>query len=291
MKRRIDKEASLLDCVLGMLGTASRTSVKQIISNGMVKVNGRMVTNPANVLRPGDIVDYEKKSFQVSKIRPPHPLIFEDHEILVSEKPPGLLTIGNKGTGGTSFYQQMSAWVKEKSKGKEQLFIVHRLDREVSGLLLMAKSEVVREKLKENWMGVVKRYYALVQGEPPQDSGTIRTWLAEGADQRVYSTRNEQEGKLAITHYTVMDRTPGFTLCEITLETGRKNQIRVHLSDLGCPVVGDRRYGAVDRFERRIRLHACYLAFKHPVTGKWMEIKSKMPKSFLVLNPENEKYK
>lgn len=218
-------------------------------------------------------------------------MLYEDSAILVTVKPAGLLTIGDRGTGGTSFYQEMQAYVKENSKGKERLHVVHRLDREVSGILVMAKSEKIQEEIKANWGKAKKLYYALVEGDPKEDKGTIRTWLTEGHDQKVFSVREQEGAKLAITHYRVMDRTGDYALLEVELETGRKNQIRVHLSEMGCPVVGDRRYGADARYERRIRLHAYYLAIPHPDTGAVMEFKSRMPKGFLELKPGDEKYK
>jgi 23S rRNA pseudouridine1911/1915/1917 synthase len=291
MKTRITKEASLLEYLHGEFKTASRTTAKQRIVHGNVKVNGRMVTNPAIVLKPGDTVEYLRQAVTVKKTKPPYQVLYEDNALLVAVKPAGLLTIGDRGLGGTSFYQQMQAYVKENSKGKERLFVVHRLDREVSGILLFAKSEKLQEEIKEKWAEAKKLYYALVEGQPPDDSGTIRSWLAEGHDQKVFSVKNPEGAKLATTHYRVMDRTPDYALMEVQLETGRKNQIRVHLSEMGCPVVGDRRYGADARFERRIRLHAFYLAIRHPDTGNLIEFKSKMPKGFLELKPADEKYK
>lgn len=291
MKIKIDKPVSLLDHLHGEFQSASKTTVKQRIVHGNVRVNGKMITNPAAMLKEGDIVEYQKQAVRINKVKPPYQVLFEDEAILVSVKPAGLLTIGDRGLGGTSFYQQMQAYVKESSKGKERLFVVHRLDREVSGILLFAKSEALQERIKSSWMDTKKLYYALVEGEPKDDKGTIRSWLVEGHDQRVYSVKVREGAKLGITHYRVMDRTPGFALLEVELETGRKNQIRVHLSEMGCPVVGDRRYGADARYERRIRLHAFYLSFRHPVTDKLIEFKSKMPKGFLELKPEDEKYK
>jgi 23S rRNA pseudouridine1911/1915/1917 synthase len=291
MKKKITKEISLLDHLLGEFKTASKTTVKQRITHGNVRVNGKMVTNPSVMLQEGDAVEYEKQSVKITKVKPPFQVLFEDDAILVAVKPAGLLTIGDKGLGGTSFYQQMQAYVRENSKGKERLFVVHRLDREVSGILLFAKSEKLQEEIKDHWMDTKKLYYALVEGQPAEERGTIRSWLVEGHDQRVYSVKVQEGAKLGITHYRVMDRTPDFALLEVELETGRKNQIRVHLSEMGCPVVGDRRYGADARYERRIRLHAFYLSIRHPVTGKLIDFKSKMPKGFLELKPGDEKYK
>jgi 23S rRNA pseudouridine1911/1915/1917 synthase len=285
------RECKLIELLTEEFKTASKTTVKQLITHGSVKVNGKMVNNPAQVVKPGDKVEYFREQRMQSKVKPPYPVYFEDDSILITEKPAGLLTIGDKGLGGTSFYKIMLDFVKEKSKGKERLFVVHRLDREVSGLLLFAKSEELQQKIKEGWRDAKKLYYALVEGTPPEEKGTIRSWLVEGRDQKVYSVKIQEGAKLGITHYRVMDKTPDFTLLEVELETGRKNQIRVHLSEMDCPVVGDRRYGADATYDRRIRLHAFYLSVIHPVTGRLIEAKSKMPKGFLVLKPQDEKYK
>jgi len=291
MKIKVGQEISLIGLLHQEFRDASRTSVKKLISHGSIKVNGKMTTNPSVLVEPGDEVEYIKRQKPQTKIKAPFPVIFEDAEIFVAEKPAGLLTIGDKGLGGTSFYKIMLEFVKEKSKGEERIFIVHRLDREVSGLLVFAKSGEIQQKLKDNWGQSKKMYYALVEGHPPEESGTIKTWLMDGKDQRVVSVQEQDGAKYAITHYRILDKTEEFALLEVQLETGRKNQIRVHLSGMGCPVVGDRRYGADARFERRIRLHAFYLSFPHPMTGIQTEFKSKMPKNFLVLKPENEKYK
>ncbi|MEI7896722.1 MAG: RluA family pseudouridine synthase [bacterium] len=291
MKIKIQEPTTLLDHLFSQLQTASKTTVKNKIVHGNVRVNGKMVTNPAAMLKEGDAVEYVKQAVKINKVKPPYQVLFEDGAILVAVKPAGLLTIGDRGLGGTSFYQQMAAYVKENSKGKERLFVVHRLDREVSGILLFAKSEKIQEEIKNHWMDTKKLYYALVEGQPKEDKGTIRSWLMEGHDQRVYSVQVQEGAKLGITHYRVMDRTPDYALLEVELETGRKNQIRVHLSEMDCPVVGDRRYGADSTYERRIRLHAFYLSIRHPATGKLIDFKSKMPKGFLELKPGDEKYK
>jgi 23S rRNA pseudouridine1911/1915/1917 synthase len=291
MKIVSKEKISLMEVLLTAFNEASRTTVKKWIAHSNVKVNGKLETNPATVVNPGDVVEYNRQTFRPGKIKPPYPVFFEDEHLLVAEKPAGLLTIGDRGLGGTSFYQQMLGYVKENSKGKERIFVVHRLDREVSGLLVFTKSEDLQTRFKEQWKEVKKLYYALVEGQPVNDTGTIRSWLMEGNDQKVHSVKEMDGAKWAVTHYRVMDRTPDYALLEVELETGRKNQIRVHLSEMGCPVVGDRRYGANDRYERRIRLHAFYLSFRHPATDQIIEVKSKMPKSFLALKPGDEKYK
>ena len=275
----------------GALNGASKTSVKNRITHRNVRVNGRVVTNPSVMLKTGDVVEYEKQAPKPDRIKPPYHVIFEDEFILVAVKPAGLLTVGNRETGGSSFYLELKEYVKQNSKGREKLYVIHRLDREVSGILVFAKSETVQEQIKERWTEALKKYYALVEGAPEKDQDTICSWLAEGHDQKVYSTAEQDGAKYAVTRFRVMERFPEHTLLEVELETGRKNQIRVHLADISCPVVGDRRYGADATYKRRIRLHAFSLALNHPETGKRMEFKSRMPEGFLKLKPANENYK
>ncbi|MFH1295908.1 MAG: RluA family pseudouridine synthase [Bacteroidota bacterium] len=282
---------TLSELLLREFRQASRTTVKKMIAHGNVRVNGRMNTNPATKVSPEDTVEYNKQIIRLNKVKPPYPITFEDNALLVAEKPAGLLTVGERGQGGTSFYKELLEYVKENTEGKERLYVVHRLDKEVSGLLVFAKTEALQQLIKNNWEQTRKLYYALVEGLPKKEKGTIRSWLEEGREQKVFSGRESENSKLAITHFRIMDKSPDYTLLEVELETGRKHQIRVHLSEMGCPVVGDRKYGADDRYDRRIRLHAYYLSLKHPATGAPLEFKSKMPKGFLVLKPEHEKYK
>ncbi len=290
MKTAVTSEMTLLDHLKVVFQNASKTTVKQWITHGNIKVNGSMVTNPSELVHPGAIVEYNRQEVRIGRVKPPYPVLYEDDLILVAEKPAGLLTVGNKDTGGTSFYKIMQLWNKENSRGKEHLFIVHRLDREVSGILVFAKSELIQQKIKSDWSRAKKRYYALTEGYPGKEEGSVKGWLMEGPQQWMFSVQEQDGAKYAVTHYKVMDRTPDYTLLEVELGTGRKNQIRVHLADLGCPVVGDRRYGADDRFHRRIRLHAFYLSLFHPVNGQLLEFKSKMPRGFLILKPEDENY-
>ncbi|MFH1159764.1 MAG: RluA family pseudouridine synthase [bacterium] len=288
---KVHEPIPLSELLLKEFQQASRTTVKKLIAHGNVRVNGKMVTNPAGQVNPGDVVEYTRQPGSRSRLKSPFRIFFEDEYMLVVEKPVGILTVGDIGSGGTSLYKMMLDYVKESSRGKERIFVVHRLDKEVSGLLVFAKSEKIQEQIKADWENTRKLYYVLVQGNPPKDKGTLRSWLKEGKDQHVFSSGSPEGAKLAITHYRVTDKIADYALLEVELETGRKNQIRVHLADMGCPVVGDRRYGAVDRFDRRIRLHAFYLSLNHPATGVPLEFKSPMPKGFLVLKEENEKYK
>ena len=161
----------------------------------------------------------------------------------------------------------------------------------MSGIVLFAKSQFVMNFFKDHWKETEKRYIALVEGAPEKPEGTIQSWLVEDKSQKVHSTGNSVNAKLAITHYKTIQLLDNYTLLEVKLETGRKNQIRVHLSDAGCPIVGDRKYGASTNYIRRIRLHACYLSFQHPVNCKNIIVESPMPKGFLKLREQDEKYK
>jgi 23S rRNA pseudouridine1911/1915/1917 synthase len=282
---------SIVNLLLKEFGTASRTTLKNMVVHGNILVNGKIVRNPSVIAETGDRIEYRKAIQHPASEQSPFPVVFEDRDLVVVEKPPGILTYGELGSGGTSLYKEFSAYHKQKTKGQGRIFVVHRLDREVSGLVLFAKRERIQRKLKDNWEAVIKRYYALVEGRPPGKSGTFRSYLAEDDRQRVHSVGNPAEGKLAVTGYRTLKEFPEYTLLEITLETGRKNQIRVHLSEAGCPVAGDYRYGADYSFRRRIRLHACYLSFPHPVTGKTIECTLKIPPKFTVILPEDETYK
>ena len=251
-----------------------------MILNGTIRVNGFIVKDIRFMLKAGDGVSYQKYHPTGFEKIVPFPVIYEDEFLMVVEKPAGILTYGERGTPGTSAYRILMDFLKLRSGGKEKVFVVHRLDREVSGLLMFAKSEEVQEKIKENWKKTEKRYKALVEGTPPDKEGTIKSWLKENKALKVYSVKEGPEAKFAITHYKVLRELPGFSLLEIQLETGRKNQIRVHLADVGCPVAGDRKYGAKQKITG-IRLHATLLRILHPATGKWHEFSSPFPKKYL----------
>jgi 23S rRNA pseudouridine1911/1915/1917 synthase len=211
-------------------------------------------------------------------------VLFEDSEIIVVEKPAGLLTIATDKEKRRTVYAFLFEHVKRKPR-PEKLFIVHRLDREASGLLVFAKSEAAKyylqQQFKEHCAG--RAYMAVTEHRMTQDQCTIRSYLAENVIHRCYSTRDGRKGKLAITHVKVLKRSSRRTLVEVRLETGRKHQIRAHLSEKGYPIVGDHAYGSASNPIRHLALHAVKLVFKHPHTGKLMEFVSPPPKSFASL--------
>jgi 23S rRNA pseudouridine1911/1915/1917 synthase len=208
-------------------------------------------------------------------------IVYEDDSVIVVDKPAGLLTMATDTERERTVYAAMCAYANNK-RPAEKIFIVHRLDREASGLLVLAKTAEAKERLQEQFKdhSASRRYVAVVEGQVNPDHFTIRSHLSENAAYRVYSSRKGREGKLAITHVQVMKRNPKKTLIEVRLETGRKHQIRVHLSERGHPLVGDKTYGSGSNPIRRLALHAAILEFRHPRTAKLMRFDSPYPKSF-----------
>jgi len=211
-------------------------------------------------------------------------ILYEDRDILVVDKPPGLLTMGTDADKTrTAYFMLMNYVRKGQVKSRNRIFIVHRLDRETSGVLLFAKSEAAKFRLQEEWPDTHKKYFAVVHGRCAKTSDTIATYLAENRAHVVYSTRNKTLGKLSQTFYRVIEQTAHFALLEVDLLTGRKHQIRVHLADIGHPVVGDKKYGREDRGQTRLALHATSISFKHPFDGQPLTIETPLPPAFRAL--------
>ena len=185
-------------------------------------------------------------------------------------------------------HNQLMAYVK-RHHPKNRIYVVHRLDKDTSGIMLFAKNEKMKATLQENWKEIVteRMYTALVEGNVKKQSGTITSWLTESKTFKMYSSSFDNGGKQAITHYKKIRGNKNYSLLEVMLETGRKNQIRVHMEEIGHPIVGDKKYGAHGNPLKRVGLHATTLVFKHPVTGKQMKFTSKVPKKFNKLLKEN----
>lgn len=205
-------------------------------------------------------------------------ILYEDAQVIAVNKPAGLLSIATDKGEAKTLHALLNDDVARRSRGAERVFIVHRLDRDVSGVMLFAKSLEAQDALQRNWARCEKLYYALVEGRPAQESGTIRTFLRENRAFRVYSTTEGGDAKLAVTHYRVVKAMRDHALLEVRIETGRKHQIRAHLSELGCPIVGDERYGAAKSRIRGLGLCAWSLAFDHPATGRRMKLAVPMPR-------------
>jgi len=273
-------DGSLLDLLQARFPQASKTTLRQMLRHGRVLRDGRVVHRADSPVRAGDAIELIAAHEPEPEVDPPGRILLRDAHLIGIEKPAGLLSVARDPEVDDTFYRRVNDYVRETSRGRERIFIVHRLDRGVSGIMLFAFSPEVQEGLQRAWATTEKHYWALVEGHPPEEEGTIRSWLRENRAHRVFSTPRGPEAKLAVTHYRVRRSTPSRTLLEVQIETGRKNQIRAHLAELGCPVVGDRKYGARTNPFRRLGLHAFLLVFTHPVTGERIRLRLPLPSAF-----------
>lgn len=276
----VHSESQLLTFLYEVLPGKSRNAVKGILSRGQVTVNGKPSTQFNDILQPSDTVKIHSRvateAVKLSGVR----IVYEDDDILVIDKEAGLLTIASKNEKQLTAYRQVMDYVKTVHPNN-RIFIVHRLDRDTSGLMIFAKSKDVQQKLQTNWHDIVpeRTYIALVEGAVRKD-GTITSWLKENKAFIVYSSPRPNDGQKAVTHYKVLKKNRQNSLLEVQLETGRKNQIRVHMQDLKHPIVGDKKYGANTRPIGRLGLHAQRISFTHPTTNEFKTFESKIPASF-----------
>jgi tRNA pseudouridine32 synthase/23S rRNA pseudouridine746 synthase/23S rRNA pseudouridine1911/1915/1917 synthase len=223
-----------------------------------------------------------KKKYPTTKYLPKDmEILYQDKDILVIDKPAGLLTVETPTNKFKTAHYILTDYVRKGClKSRNRVFTVHRLDQWTSGVLIFAKSEDVKDRLKANWKDTQKIYIAAVHGKLKPKEGVITSYLYETKTYLVRSTTDSTKGKQAHTAYKVLKETAKFSLVEINLLTGRKNQIRVHLADKGNPIVGDRKYGKNNNKHKRLALHAKSISFTHPTTGQRMTIETKLP-SFL----------
>ena len=279
-----EDEIPLLQFVNAQAKDSSRTDAKSWLKHGQIMLNGEVTTAFDSPVLPGDIV---KVNISRPFVRLKHPrlkLLYEDDDIIVVEKGYGLLSVGIPNPSKKkieSAYDILRDYLKRKDP-RNKLFVVHRLDRDTSGVMMFAKNEEAQETLRHNWNNFIleRLYVALLEGFVKEEEGVIKSRLTENSQYKVYSTENDEEGKLAVTRYKVIGRGHGLSLVEFTLDTGRKNQIRVHASEMGHPISGDRKYGATQNRIGRLSLHARTLRFAHPVTRKDMYFESPVPYSF-----------
>ena len=217
-------------------------------------------------------------------------ILFEDRDIIVIDKACGLLTMGNDKEMSRTAHANLTDYVcKGNYKSKHRVFIVHRLDRETSGVIVFAKTHEVKNFLQQNWQNYEKTYFAVVHGSMPKQQGTISSYLCEHGVNKMYSATNPEQkkkGKLAETRYKVLKQNDHYSLLELKIITGRKHQIRVHLADIGCPIVGDKKYGNKGKGEKgakRLALHAAQLSIVHPFTKKDFVISTPVPPYFEML--------
>ncbi len=277
----VTEDATLLEFLIRVMPQRKRTAVKNLLGHNQIAVNGIPTTQFDMPLKDGDEVKAnltrEFRVFYNRRLK----LVYEDDDIIVVNKGYGLLSMGTDKIKEGTAYSILREYLKWQNP-RNMLFIVHRLDRDTSGLMVFAKTQEAKDKLQHNWNNMVisRKYLAVVEGKPEPEEGEVRSYLAENSRFEVYSTDKPEEGQLAVTRYRTLRSRNGYSLMEVSLDTGRKNQIRVHMKDLGHPIAGDRRYGAKSSPIHRMALHAQTLRFIHPITRKDMNFSTPVPASF-----------
>jgi 23S rRNA pseudouridine1911/1915/1917 synthase len=255
--------------------------VKSYLKHRQVWVNGQPQTKHDYYLKPGQTIEV-KSGLVIDKPKPEKlHIIYEDEYLIVIEKEAGILSVGTGKEKEKTVYDELMKYVKAEDRNNK-IFVVHRLDRETSGLMLFAKSEEVKNYYQENWHQVTKKrnYLALVEGKVKNKNGSITNWLKENNAFVVFSSEKPNGGQRSTTHYQTLSSNEGYSVLELALETGRKNQIRVHMQDIGHPIAGDKKYGAKTNPHNRMCLHAWKLSFYHPELEKVLQFETEIPKVF-----------
>lgn len=277
---QVKEENILLSFLLDVIKGQSRNAIKGMLSHSLVAVNGSPTSQFDYKIYPGDVVLISKaplKKRSAVKLD----VIYEDNDIIVINKPTRLLTIASDKEKGKTAYRQVLDYVQIKNP-RNRVFVVHRIDEDTSGVLMFAKNIKMQKLYQDKWNDLVKLrgYYAVVDGVMKEKKKTITSYLKANSLNLMYSSDDKVHGKKAITHYEVIDENENYSLLEVAIDSGRKNQIRVHLGDLGHHIIGDDKYGNPTNPIKRLGLHAYCLKIMHPETRKVMTFKAKMPKEF-----------
>ena len=282
----VAEPAELMAFLLVKLPQKSRNNIKTLLRDGQVWVEGKVQSQYNLQLQAGQRVEIRREKTERAPALSGLTILFEDAHLIVIDKPEGLLSISTGKSDEKTAYNLLSAYLKRQNPA-HKIFIVHRLDRDTSGVMVFAKSEKVKERLQASWEPSTKErtYLAIAEGKVSEPQGTIISYLKESKAFVVYSTQDPKQGQKAVTHFEVIAQSQDFSLLKINLETGRKNQIRVHLQDFGHPIVGDKKYGASSNPIRRLGLHAWILGFVHPITNEKLRFETKVPSHFRGLFP------
>ena len=278
---KVKEQNELMKFLIENLPNKNRNNIKSLLKNKQVLVDGAAISQFNHPLNPGQEVMITESRFSDKDMKGIK-VVYEDEYLIAVEKASGILSIATDKEREKTAYNIVKNYVKSRNP-LEKLFIVHRLDRETSGVMIFAKTEEMQQILQTNWQKMVleRTYVAVVEGKVKKNSDTIVSYLKENSAFVTFSSDKEIEGsKKAITHYTVLKRSKGFSLVEANIETGRKNQIRVHMQSLGHSVVGDKKYGATTNPLGRLGLHAKSIIFKHPKTGKVLSFQTGIPAKF-----------
>lgn len=278
---KVEVESELLVFLLEKIKNRSRNDIKVLLREKQIFVDGQAISQFNHPLKPQQKVEVKWRKMPEEQRYRALNIVFEDEYLIVIEKQAGILSIATEKQKDNTAYSILSSHVK-KQDPRNRIFVVHRLDRETSGLMMFAKSEKIQKLLQESWNDSIEErtYLAVVEGKVEKQEDTIVSYLVESKALIMYSTKNTEVGQKAITHYEVLKSNKNYSLLKVNLETGRKNQIRVHAKDIGHPVVGDEKYGAKSNPLRRLGLHAWVLAFKHPITKKDVRFETEMPAKF-----------
>ncbi|MBO4721402.1 MAG: RluA family pseudouridine synthase [Muribaculaceae bacterium] len=284
-KLTIKEDGTLLAAAAALLPDHKPTKLKSMLRHNQLAINGVPSTQFDQPVSAGDQlwVNFDR-SFQVFS-HPRIKLVYEDNDIIVVDKGYGVLSTAAGKPSDDTVYNIVKKYARGFSE-KANVYVVHRLDRDTSGLMLLTRTKQARDKLISNWNNMVieRKYIAIVEGKVEQKEGTVKSFLAENPDTyEMYSTDDKKLGRLAVTRYRVVKQGKRFAMVELEIKTGRKNQIRVHMHDLGNPVSGDRKYGGNPSPINRIALHATALTIVHPITGKAVTFTSPIPDNFNTL--------
>lgn len=274
----VKEKNTLLAFLFSILSDQSKSAVKSMLSNRQITINGRTTTQFDEPLAPGDEVGINYQRGTADFRHPMLKIVWEDDYLIVVEKRSGLLSMATAKEKERTAYHLLSEHVK-KSDLHNRIFILHRLDKETSGVMMFAKDRTTQNNMQNNWNDVITRrtYLAVVEGYPERDSDLITTYLTENAGMKVYVSDSGQE---AVTRYKLLKSNGNYSLLELDLETGRKNQIRAHMESIGHPVAGDIKYGAQSNPAGRLMLHASNLNFIHPVTNEELRFQCPCPPVF-----------
>jgi 23S rRNA pseudouridine1911/1915/1917 synthase len=277
----VSEPAELLNFLIEKTDGKSRNNIKSLLAHKQIKVGNKVISQFDHPLKKGQVVCISPNRRNEAKPLPSMEIVYEDRWIIVINKEPGLLSIATDREKRGTAYSILSDYVKEKHPNN-RIFVLHRLDRETSGLMMFAKDQQAQSILQNNWDEAVsaRSYVALVEGEINPEESTIVSWLKEGKTFVVHSSPVDNGGQKAITHYRTIKSNRYYSLLNVELETGRKNQIRVHMQSIGHPIVGDKKYGATHSPIKRIGLHALELSFQHPVTNEVLEFSTPIPRKF-----------
>lgn len=284
----VKQPAELLAFLLEAMSGTGRNSVKSMLSHGQVRVDGTAVTRHNHELQPGQKVvvgkERAKPKARLTGLR----ILHEDDDVIVIRKEAGLLSMSSSREEDNTVYRQLMGHIR-LSDAHGRLFALQLLEKDASGVMLLAKNEAAKEAILEQWSnGTAKQTYTvLVEGKVKREADTVTSWLRETKTLKMYASRKEGDGLHAVLHYKLLNAASQVSLLEVTTDTNRKNQIRAQFEDIGHPIVGDKKYGSTLRNMGRLGLHVHELTFVHPTSGRTTKFETEVPKTFLALFQEN----